>query len=130
MSGAGVQGMQAIRVLLVDDHAIARNGVRLMLGTAEGINVTGEACNAAEALLRLAEAEYDVALVDIHLVDTASNTVRGIRAVTLPHGITRDFLAAVQDQFADARSTAPILARYMAIDLLKLRNLAAMHRCG
>jgi DNA-binding NarL/FixJ family response regulator len=56
-----------IRVLLVDDHAIARNGVRLMLGTAEGITVAGEACNAAEALQRLAEADYDVALVDIQM---------------------------------------------------------------
>jgi DNA-binding NarL/FixJ family response regulator len=57
----------SVRVLLVDDHAIARNGVRLMLGTAEGIEVAGEACNAAEALQRLAEAEYDVALVDIQM---------------------------------------------------------------
>jgi DNA-binding NarL/FixJ family response regulator len=56
-----------IRVLLVDDHAIARNGVRLMLGTAEGISVDGEAGNAAEALQRLAEAEFDVALVDIQM---------------------------------------------------------------
>lgn len=59
--------VQPVRVLLVDDHAIARNGVRLMLGTAEGIAVAGEACNAAEALQRLAEAEYDVALVDIQM---------------------------------------------------------------
>jgi DNA-binding NarL/FixJ family response regulator len=56
---------QEIRVLLVDDHAIARNGVRLMLGTAEGITVAGEACNAVEALERIAESDFDVALVDI-----------------------------------------------------------------
>jgi len=56
-----------IRVLLVDDHAIARNGVRLMLGTAEGISVDGEAGNAAEALQLLAAAEFDVALVDIQM---------------------------------------------------------------
>ena len=54
-----------IRVLLVDDHAIARNGVRLMLGTAAGIAVTGEAGNAADAMLRVAGQEFDVALVDI-----------------------------------------------------------------
>lgn len=55
----------AIRVLLVDDHAIARNGVRLMLGTASGIAVTGEAGNAVEAMQRVAGQEFDVALVDI-----------------------------------------------------------------
>jgi hypothetical protein len=69
-------------------------------------------------------------LIDIHLVDTATNTVRGIRAVTLPPGITRDFLAAVQDQLADARNIAPMVARYAAIDLLMLRNRALMQRCG
>ena len=32
---------EPIRVLLVDDHAIARNGVRLMLSTAPDIEVAG-----------------------------------------------------------------------------------------
>jgi DNA-binding NarL/FixJ family response regulator len=54
-----------IRVLLVDDHVIARSGVRLMLGTADDISVAGEAANAHDGLqLALAE-EFDVALVDI-----------------------------------------------------------------
>ncbi len=57
--------LDAIRVLLVDDHAIARNGVRLMLGTASDIAVTGEASNAQEALHLLAANSYDVALLDI-----------------------------------------------------------------
>jgi DNA-binding NarL/FixJ family response regulator len=54
-----------IKVLLVDDHAIARNGVRLMLGTADDIVVAGEAGNAQDGL-QLAQSEvFDVALVDI-----------------------------------------------------------------
>ncbi|MES2261262.1 MAG: response regulator transcription factor [Pseudomonadota bacterium] len=57
--------LEPIRVLLVDDHAIARNGVRLMLGTASDIAVTGEAGNAHEALQLLASNSYDVALLDI-----------------------------------------------------------------
>jgi DNA-binding NarL/FixJ family response regulator len=54
-----------IRVLLVDDHAIARNGVRLMLGTAADIEVAGEAGNAQDALQLAQAADFDVALVDI-----------------------------------------------------------------
>ncbi|GJI97065.1 response regulator [Rugamonas sp. FT82W] len=54
-----------IRVLLVDDHAIARNGVRLMLSTADDIRVDGEACNAQEALQLVMAQEFDVALLDI-----------------------------------------------------------------
>lgn len=54
-----------IRVLLVDDHAIARNGVRLMLGTAGDIEVVGEASNAQEAMQLIEKLEVDVALLDI-----------------------------------------------------------------
>lgn len=54
-----------IRVLLVDDHAIARNGVRLMLSSADDIRVDGEACNAQEALQLVLAQEFDVALLDI-----------------------------------------------------------------
>lgn len=84
------------------------------------------------AALRLPDITNDLQrmLVDIHLVETATNTVRAIRAVTLPPGITRDFLAAVQDQLADPRNKASILARYAAIDLRMLRNRAHMLRCG
>jgi DNA-binding NarL/FixJ family response regulator len=54
-----------IKVLLVDDHAIARNGVRLMLGTDDDIDVTGEAGNAQEAMALVQSDDFDVALVDI-----------------------------------------------------------------
>ncbi|NRR29404.1 response regulator transcription factor [Oxalobacteraceae bacterium] len=57
--------IDAIRVLLVDDHAIARNGVRLMLGTADDIRVAGEASSAVDALRLLGGQVFDVALLDI-----------------------------------------------------------------
>jgi DNA-binding NarL/FixJ family response regulator len=59
--------IDAIRVLLVDDHAIARNGVRLMLGTANDIRVAGEAGDAQQALKLLAAESFDVAVVDIDM---------------------------------------------------------------
>lgn len=58
-----------IKVLLVDDHAVVRNGIRLMLGTSEDIEVTGEAETAQDAL-RVAESQdFDVVVVDINLPD-------------------------------------------------------------
>lgn len=57
--------LETIRVLLVDDHAIARNGVRLMLGTAPGIEVAGEAADGQHALELARAGAYDVALLDI-----------------------------------------------------------------
>ena len=56
---------QPIRVLLVDDHAIARNGVKLMLGESAQIRVEGEAGSAQDALALLRGQAFDVALVDI-----------------------------------------------------------------
>lgn len=58
-----------IRVLLVDDHAVVRNGVRLMLGTSDDIEVTGEAQTASDALLLAKAQPFDVALIDIALPD-------------------------------------------------------------
>ena len=54
-----------IRVLLVDDHAIVRNGVRLMLSSESDIVVQGEAANAQDALHLVRQQDFNVALVDI-----------------------------------------------------------------
>ncbi len=61
----GKMGSNAIRVVLVDDHAMVRSGVRLMLSSAGDIEVVGEAGNAQEALTLLKETAADVALLDI-----------------------------------------------------------------
>ena len=59
-----------IKVLLVDDHSIARNGVRLMLGTASDIHVAGEAETAKDATQLIRKNDFDVALLDIALPGT------------------------------------------------------------
>ncbi|MDB5764661.1 MAG: response regulator transcription factor, partial [Herminiimonas sp.] len=56
-----------IKVLLVDDHAVVRNGVRLMLGGADEIDVAGDAETVQDALRLVHEEDFDVALVDIAL---------------------------------------------------------------
>jgi len=58
---------EPLRVLLVDDHAIARNGVRLMLGTTGDIAVAGEAADAQQALDLIRHESFDVALLDISM---------------------------------------------------------------
>lgn len=60
---------QKIRVLLVDDHSIVRNGVRRMLETASEIDVAGEAETAQDAMRLVRQNDFDVALVDIGLPD-------------------------------------------------------------
>jgi DNA-binding NarL/FixJ family response regulator len=58
---------EPIKVLLVDDHTVARSGVRLMLSSASEIRVVGEAGSASAALQLVREQKFDVALVDIAL---------------------------------------------------------------
>jgi DNA-binding NarL/FixJ family response regulator len=58
-----------VKVLLVDDHAVVRNGIRLMLDTVDDIEVAGEAETAHDALLATQAQHYDVVLVDINLPD-------------------------------------------------------------
>jgi len=59
-----------ISVLLVDDHSIARNGVRLMLETATDIDVAGEAETAMDAMQLIRRQDFDVVLLDIAMPGT------------------------------------------------------------
>jgi DNA-binding NarL/FixJ family response regulator len=54
-----------IRVLVVDDHAVVREGLRTFLELQEGIEVVGEASDGEEAIERAAEADPDVVLMDL-----------------------------------------------------------------
>ncbi len=54
-----------IRVLITDDHAIVRKGIRSLLMTERDIEVVGEACNGAEAVAQAALLHPDVVLMDL-----------------------------------------------------------------
>lgn len=59
--------MHKIRVLVVDDHAIVRDGICALLALCGDIEVVGEASNGSEALTKVAELQPDVAIVDISM---------------------------------------------------------------
>jgi len=56
-----------IRVLIVDDHPVVRQGLRVLLEVQDGIEVTGEAGDGPTALARAAEHQPDVILLDLKL---------------------------------------------------------------
>jgi two-component system, NarL family, response regulator DevR len=64
-----MMGSMTIRVFLVDDHELVREGIRSLLESDDGIEVVGEASTAAEALSRIPLAEPDVAILDVRLED-------------------------------------------------------------
>jgi DNA-binding NarL/FixJ family response regulator len=57
----------AIRVFLLDDHELVREGIRTLLESDDDIEVVGEAATAAEALTRIPLAKPDVAILDVRL---------------------------------------------------------------
>jgi two-component system response regulator NreC len=54
-----------ITVVLVDDHAVVRSGLRLLLERQEDIEVVGEAGNAKDAIFRARALKPDVILLDV-----------------------------------------------------------------
>lgn len=56
-----------IRVLIADDHALVRDGVRALLATAEDMEVVAEAGDGQEAVDRARETSPDVVLLDINM---------------------------------------------------------------
>jgi len=59
--------MQAIRIVIVDDHAIVREGLRTLLGDEPSIEIIGEAGDGEEALSLIAALSPDVVLMDVAL---------------------------------------------------------------
>ena len=59
----------AIRVFLLDDHELVREGIRSLLESDPEIEVVGEATTAAQALTRVPLAQPDVAILDVRLED-------------------------------------------------------------
>src|SRR5437867_2123032 len=60
---------QQIRVLLADDHAIFRDGLRKLLDSDEEITIVGEAQNGVECIKLLTKLKPDILLLDLRMPD-------------------------------------------------------------
>lgn len=70
-----------VRVLLVDDHAIVREGLRALLDDVQGMRIVGEATNGDEAVEMAARLQPDLVLMDLKMPGLpAPDAIRTIRA--------------------------------------------------
>jgi DNA-binding NarL/FixJ family response regulator len=109
---------EAIRVLIVDDHAIVREGLRTLLSEEPGLRVVGEATDGAGAVAAAADLHPDVVLMDLVMPE-----VDGIEATRRLREAGAPCRVIVLTSFADDRKVRDALQAgaigYLLKDVLR-----------
>lgn len=85
-----------IRVLVADDHAVVRHGLKQLLATFDGVELVGEAANGEEAAVLAAERSPDVVLMDLEMP-----VADGIEATKRIRAQNADVAIVVLTSFSD-----------------------------
>jgi len=119
-----------IRVLIVDDHPIVRDGLRAAIEAEPGLEVVGEAADGAEAVGWAGRARIDVALMDLRMP-----RVDGVAAIRELRRISPDTHVLVLTTFDTDSDVLPAIEAGATGYLLKdapteelLRAVRAAHR--
>ncbi|WP_315095481.1 response regulator transcription factor [uncultured Cellulomonas sp.] len=104
--------MAQIRVFLLDDHEVVRQGLLRLIEADPDMTVVGEAATAHEALVRVPRADADVALLDVRLPD--GNGVEVCRELaSLAPGVRCLMLTSYEDDDALLASITAGAAGYV-----------------
>ncbi|MBX3302166.1 MAG: response regulator [Nitrospira sp.] len=112
---------QAIRVLLVDDHAMMRQGLRAMLDGYEDVQVVGEAVDGLDAVRLAEQLQPRIVVMDINM--PKMNGIEATREITSrnPHSIVIGLSVNAGDANHDAMiqaGAATLLTKEAAVDQL------------
>ena len=119
-------GDRAIRVLIVDDHALLRDGLRQILDTVDGIEVTGEASNGEDAVRFVAAERPDVVVLDVEMPGSAVvTTVQRILAVD---PAVRILILSVYDEPATVKELLALGVRGYLLKSIRWHDLVVAIR--
>jgi two-component system NarL family response regulator len=99
-------GRDPIRALIVDDHALFRRGLEMVLDTDDGIEVVGEASDGAEAVEKAGQSLPDVVLMDIRM--PKSSGIEACRAVKEVAPSTKIVMLTISDEEEDLLKDIPL----------------------
>lgn len=89
----------SIRVMVVDDHALFRRGLEMVLDGEKDIDVVGEASDGHEAIERAEETTPDVVLMDVRMPKRSGIEATRVIKDTLPS--TKILMLTISDEEAD-----------------------------
>jgi two-component system response regulator NreC len=92
---------EPIRVLVVDDHAVLRTGLRLMLDREEGIECVGESGTAEEGLRAILRLEPDVVIMDLEMPGMGG--LAGVERMREKHPGVRALVLSMHDEADEVR---------------------------
>ena len=118
-----------IKILIADDHAVFRDGLRKLLDSEEEITIVGEAHNGAECIKKLGELKPDILLLDLRMPDKNGLAVlEEVNFDTLPTRVI--VLTAAEDDRDVVRAmrlgARGVVLKESAIDLL-VKSIHRVH---
>ncbi len=142
--------MKKIRVLLVDDHAILREGIKALLEKQDNIEVVAEAADGREAISRVAQFRPDVVVLDISMpmMDGLESTRQmkrhnpdikvlvltmhdneeyffqllraGASGYVTKKSVSRELVSAIEAVYRGESFFCPTMAKFLLSDFLRL----------
>ena len=115
-----------VRVMIVDDHAIVREGLTMLLNEEKSIEVVGEARDGTEAVRRVTSLKPDVVLMDLVMPELDGIAATAQIRQTYPHCRVLVLTSFAEDQRVPDAIQAGAIG-YLLKDVLKADLLNAIH---
>lgn len=98
----GEEVLPRTRILVADDHAILRSGLRMLINTQSDMEVVGEAVDGEDAIRRVGELDPDIVLLDLTMPGMGG--IRALEVIREKFPRTRVLVLTMHDEYAYVRS--------------------------